>query len=123
MRSVPLWKGKTDDAKPTRAVLIRLFQAANGFCAQCGIKVGPKGWHADHIKRLKDGGENGEDNLQVLCIQCHREKTKLENIGQAKANRVIARHIGIRKPSRLREMWQWKKRVLAERRRRESEET
>lgn len=33
-------------------------------------------WEADHILELRDGGEHTLDNLQTLCIPCHKEKTK-----------------------------------------------
>lgn len=29
----------------------------------------------DHIKYIKDGGSNEEDNLQALCPNCHRKKS------------------------------------------------
>ncbi|HLY11398.1 MAG TPA: HNH endonuclease signature motif containing protein [Planctomycetota bacterium] len=33
-------------------------------------------WDADHIRAVADGGgECGVDNIQTLCIWCHREKT------------------------------------------------
>lgn len=100
-RTVKEWRGKNDDARPHRAVLLRLFTAAKGFCQQCGIKVGLKAWHADHIIRLADGGENRESNLQVLCIACHKGKTVEENKLGARASRIRAKHLGIRKPSRF----------------------
>jgi hypothetical protein len=33
-------------------------------------------WEADHIKELRDGGEHLLENLQTLCIPCHKRKTK-----------------------------------------------
>lgn len=99
-RTVPEWVGKTDDAVPTRAVRLRIFHRANGHCQECGIKIGLKGWEADHIKRLKDGGENRESNFQVLCIPCHKEKTGQENTLQAKANKVQYKTHSIKKTNR-----------------------
>jgi hypothetical protein len=33
-------------------------------------------WDADHIRAVVDGGgECGLDNMQTLCVWCHREKT------------------------------------------------
>lgn len=97
-RTIKEWVGKTDDANPTRACLLRLFDRACGYCQQCGAKIGLKSWEADHIVRLKDGGKNRESNLQVLCVPCHREKTGQENKLQAKANRVRYKTHSIKKP-------------------------
>ena len=102
MRDTKEWVGKNDNARPTQAVLLRLFAAAGGLCQKCGIKVGPKKWHADHRIRLADGGENRENNLQVLCLLCHRDKTGQENRSGAIAKRKKAHHIGIKKPSKWR---------------------
>lgn len=33
-------------------------------------------WEADHIVELRDGGEHLLENLQTLCIPCHKRKTK-----------------------------------------------
>lgn len=39
----------------------------------------PEPWQADHIVPLEDGGKHELDNLQPLCIPCHRRKTGREN--------------------------------------------
>jgi len=33
--------------------------------------------HVHHITPLYKGGENTEDNMTILCIQCHRKEHKL----------------------------------------------
>lgn len=59
-------------------------------CASCGTHIasslvdgGPEypeyeKIDIDHILALKDGGTNHIDNLQVLCKDCHKEKTRFE---------------------------------------------
>ena len=32
-------------------------------------------WEADHRIEIRDGGDLGMDNLQTLCVPCHRRKT------------------------------------------------
>ena len=36
----------------------------------------------DHILRRADGGANVDENMWVLCAQCHAEKTRLEPSGR-----------------------------------------
>ena len=34
----------------------------------------------DHIIELQDGGQDIASNLQALCPQCHKEKTRLNRL-------------------------------------------
>lgn len=34
----------------------------------------------DHKTSLDQGGDNTQDNLQILCVTCHRQKTAQEGI-------------------------------------------
>lgn len=35
-------------------------------------------WHADHIVEVcNGGGESGLENIQTLCVKCHKEKSRL----------------------------------------------
>jgi len=44
-------------------------------------------WDADHIRPVVDGGgECGLENMQTLCLWCHREKTALMRRQTAPAN-------------------------------------
>lgn len=37
-------------------------------------------WHVDHRIPIHQGGRGiGFDNIQVICVECHREKTAREN--------------------------------------------
>jgi 5-methylcytosine-specific restriction endonuclease McrA len=45
-------------------------------CQQCGASNLPL--EIDHIVPLCSGGENCEENLQVLCTVCHAGKTRLD---------------------------------------------
>ena len=50
---------------------------ANAVCAHCDGDG--DGWTAvDHIRPLELGGSNEDNNLQVLCIPCHKLKTKAD---------------------------------------------
>jgi 5-methylcytosine-specific restriction endonuclease McrA len=38
----------------------------------------------DHRTPLRDGGDNGDGNLWLLCIDCHRKKTTAEHSSRLK---------------------------------------
>ena len=40
------------------------------------ISFGRSGWEADHILEVVNGGTHHLDNLQTLCVPCHKQKTK-----------------------------------------------
>ena len=95
-RTVPEWIGKTADSKPPKSVLDRLFLRQGGKCAISGRKIRPgDSTHADHIKALKDGGENREGNLQLVLADAHRVKTSAENTARAKEKRLRLKHAGL----------------------------
>lgn len=51
----------------------------NPHCAHCGRLVDyPDGFELDHVIPLFKGGKDIIENCQVLCIECHRKKTKEE---------------------------------------------
>ena len=53
-----------------------VLDAANWRCARCGAY----GNEVDHVIPLHKGGApRDRDNLQVLCGECHGEKTRGEN--------------------------------------------
>jgi hypothetical protein len=61
-----------------RQVLSRLGQARVYGSVRKALKVKSRHslWDADHIRAVADGGgECGLDNMQTLCVWCHREKT------------------------------------------------
>jgi len=50
------------------------------ICQICQIKCDK--FHLDHIVRLEFGGDNSDENIQLLCAPCHESKTKRE-VGQS----------------------------------------
>lgn len=56
-------------------------KSARGFTEWCKSKAIPCGyhyhvWEADHIIPVSEGGEHHEDNLQILCLNCHHKKAR-----------------------------------------------
>lgn len=110
-RSTDEWIGKTDDTAIPPRVKLRIHAKAEGMCAVCSLEASTGQY--DHIIPLIIGGQNRETNLQLLCVPCHKGKTRLDVKLKAKVARVRKRHIGIRKPSRFpgsRDS-RWKKRI------------
>ena len=44
----------------------------------CGTIISRGNSHCDHIKPFANGGTNDPENLQMLCISCHKEKSAAE---------------------------------------------
>ena len=49
----------------------RILKKCNYQCVKCGSK---KDLEIDHIIPLSRGGKEDEDNMQILCKKCNREK-------------------------------------------------
>ncbi len=63
-----------------------------GKCAKCGTTENVPNFILDHIKPIALGGaEFDDDNLQLLCPECDKEKTKKDQRKIAKA-RVRKKH-------------------------------
>lgn len=99
MRTVPEWIGKNDNAAIPPRVKLRLYDKAEGRCVVCTLTA--EAYECDHVIPLILGGEHRESNLQLICKPCHKAKTKLDVKLKSKVARVKAKHLGIRKPSRL----------------------
>jgi 5-methylcytosine-specific restriction endonuclease McrA len=108
-RSVQEWVGATPDAKPPPSVRLRTFDRYDGFCYLTGrkIRAGDK-WELEHIKSLRNGGENRESNLAPALVDPHKEKTAQERDEGAKADRIRKKHLGL---YRSRSPMNWRKRT------------
>ena len=75
----------------------RAIMASHGLlCARDGCS---EPWvEVDHILALALGGRDVDENCEGLCKACHLTKTKSDVKAIAKANRIIARRNGTRRP-------------------------
>jgi len=100
-RSLPEWRGATNDTAIPARVKLRVLLKSDGKCAKCGRKVGVaigNPFDVDHIVALANGGENAERNLQPLCVYpCHAAKSLVDVAEKAKVARVRAKHLGVKK--------------------------
>lgn len=77
MRSVPEWIAKRDDEAIPPRVKLRVFDRCKERCAVCTLEIrGKLTPEYDHIVALINGGQHRESNLQVLCSECHKDKTR-----------------------------------------------
>jgi 5-methylcytosine-specific restriction protein A len=98
MRSVPEWRGRTDDSPIPPRVRLRVWERGIGHCEECGRKImAGETWEVDHRIALILGGPHAEGNMRVVCLWCHRSKSRMEQARKAKADVVAKRHVGIRK--------------------------
>lgn len=95
-REVPEWIGRTDDTAIPPRVKLRIHERAEGRCAKCGLEANPGQY--DHAISLILGGRNAESNIQLLCIPCHKAKSRLDVKLKAKVARVRKKHLGITSP-------------------------
>lgn len=97
-RTLKEWIGKTDDEAVPVRVKLRVFERFGKRCANCTLIIRGSLLPAyDHIRALTNGGENRESNLQLLCVPCHKVKTK-DDVGEKRINnRVRAKHLRIKK--------------------------
>lgn len=90
------WKGSVCWDARSAVRLREMEEHGRLFCAECGVVCGPEKvngrwheveWEADHREPLEDGGPHHIDNLQVLCVPCHRRKTAAEATQRAARRR------------------------------------
>ncbi len=67
-----------------------VYRRDKGRCAACGV-THRKQWELDHIVPLIDGGGFDLENMQTLCIPCHRQKTAQE--ASSRSQKVKRVHI------------------------------
>lgn len=75
------------ERKTWTEVTKRRIAAGQGFkCPVCQEMLGAV-WAADHIIPLHLGGTNSKHNCQILCPQCHAQKSQQEQIRAADQRR------------------------------------
>jgi len=75
------------------------WERAQGKCRACGIDIGTKAKHYDHILPFALGGKSELANCALLCEPCHKEKTAREDVPRIrKADRQRKAHIGATRP-------------------------
>lgn len=97
-RAIPEWIAKHDDEAIPPRVKVRLFDAAGGQCQECGRMLrGADRPEYDHVVALINGGEHRESNLRVLCLWCHKGKTRADVAEKSRVYRKRKSNV-VRKP-------------------------
>lgn len=84
----------------SRKERVRLFELHAGECHLCRqkIKVG-EAWELEHIVPWELTRDDSDENVKPAHASCHKAKTATDTRGIRKADRVKAKHIGVKKPS------------------------
>ena len=53
----------------------KVYEKQSGICVRCDDEFTIKEMEADHITPWSEGGKTSEDNCQMLCKRCNREKS------------------------------------------------
>lgn len=63
-----------------RKVRAEIIERANGHCEDrgCGAVIKGTAFQIDHILPCELGGGNTAANAQLLCLPCHKRKTKTD---------------------------------------------
>ncbi|MGM4997820.1 HNH endonuclease [Tardiphaga sp. 538_B7_N1_4] len=100
------WVAKNDDQAIPPRVKLRIFAAAGGRCEECtNLIVGKLRPEYDHRVALINGGAHAEHNLQLLCSECHKVKTRADVAEKSTMARKRTKAAGIKKK---RTITQWK---------------
>lgn len=106
-RTPPEWIGKTADTPIPDHVKLRIWDREGGRCYLTGRKLRAGEYDFEHVIALAnwtgEGHGNRESNIRLAYRPAHREKTKQDRQDKAKSDRVRKKHIGIRKPSKMRD--------------------
>ena len=53
----------------------KVYEKQSGICVSCDNEFTIKEMESDHITPWSEGGKTNEDNCQMLCKRCNREKS------------------------------------------------
>ena len=70
--------GRVKRRTPAANAMRHQLKKDGGSCAKCGTT---EKLEVDHIIAIRDGGQDIESNLQVLCRTCHGKKSYNEWLG------------------------------------------
>lgn len=78
---------RTKRTKCSAKVKDSLLYWQDGRCNIC-CRIIVDVYDVDHIIPLHHGGSNERDNLQIICLECHRRKTIKERIRRTSTGEI-----------------------------------
>lgn len=99
-RAVEEWVGSHPDAPIPTSVKRRIWLREGGKCSITGAKINAikDPYDFEHRVPLSMGGGHRETNIVLALREAHRRKTAEEAGARAKADRVFAKHHGLKRP-------------------------
>lgn len=98
-----LWVAKSDDQAIPPRVKLRVFERAGKRCEECtNLIIGKLRPEYDHKVALINGGAHTEANLQLLCSECHKVKTRVDVAEKSVMARKKINAAGIKKRTSFR---------------------
>lgn len=64
----------------SRSLRIEIAYRQHYACQICQLFPIPPTFEVDHIIELQDGGQDIAENLQAVCVSCHRHKSRLNRL-------------------------------------------
>ena len=71
---------KAERAQPDPQTRRRILEQQNSLCNLCGAEIEPGTCELDHIVPVHQAFKDDEQELQALCLECHRNKTLLQTV-------------------------------------------
>ena len=96
--------GTTPRRAMSPARRLRIWEAHKGICCLCSLPIDGvrEPWIVEHVRALGLGGEDADANCAPAHETCRRDKDRQDVPAIAKAKRITARHLGIKKVSKFR---------------------
>lgn len=76
---------------------LTIWEREMGLCMMCGTRLQPGKFIYEHVRALELGGSDTDDNIRLTCQPCAGTKTKDDHHRAAKAKRVKAKSLGMKK--------------------------
>ena len=76
---------------------LAIWEREKGLCMMCNTRLMPGKFIYEHVRALELGGTDTDDNIRLTCLSCAGQKTKKDHAMAAKAKRVKAKHLGLKK--------------------------
>jgi hypothetical protein len=85
----------------SRSLRIEIAYRQQYACQACGLFPLPPTFEVDHIVEIQDGGRDVADNLQALCVACHRDKTRLNRLSKIPMFQSVSMSPSLKPPTSL----------------------